>query len=356
MRVLITTDTVGGVWRFTQELAAGLLETDCRVALVSFGALPSAAQRGDCARLESTWGEAFRYTASDLPLEWMQRNEQCFESGTEVISRIAQQFAPDILHSNQYCFGALELGIPTIVTAHSDVMSWARACRDGVLENSPWIARYRGLVQTGLNGANAVTAPSRWMLRALCQGFKVSSETSVIPHISTGPRRVQAVTAGRLWDEAKDVMLLEQVSSRIPLIVAGERECQGFSVPQIGGVKLVGALAESELLQLFHESAVYLCTSRYEPFGLAPLEAAMCGCALVVRRIESLEETWGDAALYFRDAESLSELLAWLYEDRESLRKAQQRASDRAGLYTREAMVTAYRALYFAVTEMAGVS
>ena len=33
MRILMTTDTVGGVWTFTQELAGGLLEQGCAVAL-----------------------------------------------------------------------------------------------------------------------------------------------------------------------------------------------------------------------------------------------------------------------------------------------------------------------------------
>lgn len=361
MRVLITTDTIGGVWRFTHELSAGLLEAGDSVALISFGRLPSAMQHADCMRLVSTWGEAFRYTASDLPLEWMQDNERCFEAGGVVISEVAQRFAPELVHSNQFCFGALELGIPKVVTAHSDVLSWARACRGGALEDSPWIARYSAMMQTGLDAADAVTAPTRWMLCALGEGLKLRGETCVIPNgreipcLPAGARRLQAVTAGRLWDEAKDVALLEQVCSRMPLIVAGETACHGVSLPHMAGVKLLGALAERELLQLFRESAVYVCTSRYEPFGIAPLEAALCGCALVARRIEPLEEVWGDTALYFHGAEDLSELLTWLYEDRESLRKAQEQATAQAGRYTRRAMVMSYRALYSAVMEMAGV-
>ena len=33
MRLLMTSDTVGGVWRFTQELTSGLLEAGDAVAL-----------------------------------------------------------------------------------------------------------------------------------------------------------------------------------------------------------------------------------------------------------------------------------------------------------------------------------
>lgn len=363
MRVVITTDTVGGVWRFTQELVAGLLDAGDAVALISFGPLPGAEQRAECAQLAGEWGESFRYVAADVSLEWMPDNEHCFEAGAAVIHQAAQQFRPDILHANQFCWGALDVGVPKIVTAHSDVLSWARECRGGALEESPWIARYRAMVQRGLDGADGATAPTHWMLRALGEGFKLRREIRMIPNgtdlplVQTrGARRLQAVSAGRLWDEAKSVALLENVASPLPLVIAGESAGGGASFLCPAGIKLLGSLDHRELLQLFHESAIYVCTSRYEPFGLAPLEAALCGCAVVARKIEPLQEVWGDAAIYFEDADDLSALLTWLYEDQESLRKSQLRAAARAGLYTRNAMVRSYRALYSAVMELASVS
>src|SRR6187551_985014 len=69
MRILITTDTVGGVWTFTQELAAGLLRSGCAVALVSLGRPPSDTQRSWCHGLTIVWGSSFHYEALDTPLE-----------------------------------------------------------------------------------------------------------------------------------------------------------------------------------------------------------------------------------------------------------------------------------------------
>jgi glycogen(starch) synthase len=363
MRALITTDTLGGVWRFTHELVTGLLEAGESVALVSFGALPSPDQSAECADLASRWSDTFLYVPSDVPLEWMQNNELCFKDGAVVIEEVAEQFVPESVHTNQFCFGALELGVPKIVTAHSDVLSWARACRGEALEESPWLARYRRLVQRGLDGAVGVTAPTIWMLRALGQAFELRGELRVISNgidiasvSRSEQRRLQAVTVGRLWDEAKGLTILEDVSSPMPLLAAGETLRDGACVPCPAGIKLLGFLDRNKILRLFHQSEVYVCTSLYEPFGLAPLEAALCGCAVVVRKIPSLLEVWGDSALYFQDAEELSEILTWLYEDRESLRKAQQRAISHAGRYTRRAMVESYRNLYFSVREMASVS
>ena len=156
-------------------------------------------------------------------------------------------------------------------------------------------------------------------------------------------RKLQAVTAGRVWDEAKNVASLGDVSSPVPLIVAGESSCKHGSTRRMpGSVSFLGVLEENDLFALFRESDLYICTSIYEPFGLAPLEAALCGCAILANDIPSLREVWGEGALYFVDAPSLSTLLTHLANDREAIVAAQARSRARAGLYTREKMAASY--------------
>src|SRR5207244_2858693 len=131
------------------------------------------------------------------------------------------------------CYGAAGLNIPTVVTAHSDVLSWARACRNQRLDDSEWLRQYCALVQRGLDEADAVAAPTEWMLRALAENFCLPEDKRVIangrsiPVFDTGARVLRAVTVGRLWDEAKDVAVLGTVQSPMPLVVAGETECNG---------------------------------------------------------------------------------------------------------------------------------
>jgi glycosyltransferase involved in cell wall biosynthesis len=100
------------------------------------------------------------------------------------------------------------------------------------------------------------------------------------------------------------------------------------------------------LLQLFRQSAIYLCTSQYEPFGLAALEAALCGCAVVASDIPSLREVWEDNALFFENTESLSALLVRLYNEPNLLANAQRRSLQRAQHFTAERMATSYLALF----------
>jgi glycogen(starch) synthase len=128
MRILLTSDTTGGVWTFTAELTAELLRRGHAVALAGLGRRPSHEQQAWCAVQSRAYGPSFQFTVSDVPQEWMEKNEFVFTQGAGVLLHVAKQFRPDLLHSSQFCFGALPLDTPKLVTAHNDVLSWADAC------------------------------------------------------------------------------------------------------------------------------------------------------------------------------------------------------------------------------------
>ncbi|HEV2576121.1 MAG TPA: glycosyltransferase family 4 protein [Acidobacteriaceae bacterium] len=356
MRILLTTDTIGGVWTFTKELTTELLNRGHAVALVSFGRQPSHEQQAWCAGLHLRHGDDFQFTASNAPLEWMEKNEFVFTQGAGVLSHVARHFRPDLLHSNQFCFGAMSLDIPKLITAHSDVLSWADACRPRGLENSRWLRQYRSLVTHGLHACEAVTTPTQWMANALARhydglpGCYVVSNGRNLSAPQGQMRTVQAVTVGRLWDVAKNVGMLRDVNSPIPIYVAGERHHGKAVAPkQLGHSILLGSLSDPALVSLLTRSSIYIATSIYEPFGLAPLEAALCGCAVVANDIPSLREVWGDAALYFSGARSLSAVLHQLNRNPGELAMLRQQAFLRASELTAERMTNGYEQMYRAL-------
>ena len=106
---------------------------------------------------------------------------------------------------------------------------------------------------------------------------------------------------------------------------------------------------EAQMRNLYSRAAIYAATSRYEPFCLSTLEAALSRCSIVANDIPSLREMWGDAALYFRanDADSLAEVLRRLSQDRDLCRayanRAYQLARER---FTAKRMVDEYLHLY----------
>jgi len=356
MRILLTTDTIGGVWTFTKELTTELLQRGHAVALVSLGCQPSHEQQAWCAAQSLTHGTSFQFTASNVPLEWMEKNEFVHTQGAGVLLHVARQFRADLLHSNQLCFGALSVDIPKLVTAHVDVLSWAAVCRPRGLVRSRWLRQYQSLVTQGLQSCDAIASPTRWMALQLARHYNDLPPSYVIHHgRSVGRpesrmRTLQAVTVGRLWDEAKNIEMLRTVHSPIRIYVVGERQCGSSVAPrQIGRSVLLGALPESSLMALLARSSIYIATSIYEPFGIAPLEAALCGCAVVANDIPSLREVWGDDALYFDGPRSLSTLLHQLNRDEELLAQAQRRSFARASEMTAQRMTDGYEALYRAL-------
>jgi glycogen synthase len=98
MHVLITTDTVGGVWTYTQELVTGLVDRGHHVTLVSFGKLPAPHQ--------TTWLQTLAevdYHPTEYRLEWMETAERDIEESRRYLEMLVHEVRPDVLHFSQYC-------------------------------------------------------------------------------------------------------------------------------------------------------------------------------------------------------------------------------------------------------------
>jgi glycosyltransferase involved in cell wall biosynthesis len=367
MHILITTDTVGGVWNYTRELVTGLVRRGVRVTLVSFGGMPTTAQSAWLAEVHGV-----RYLPTGFGLEWMQDAQGDLRTSARFLRNVIRDSKPDLMHLSQFYYGAMNVTVPKIVVAHSDVMSWYREVR-GAQPKDRWAKWYRGVVERGLAGASLVIAPSKWMLRSIDDNFSGQNrdgqrKTRVIYNGRTpglfdpmACKENYAASAGRLWDEGKQSRLLMEVERpALPIVVAGATKPGGVSAhgessgAAVAGVQLVGELSEGAMRKLLSRAAIYIATSKYEPFGLAPLEAALSRCALVANDIPSLREVWGDAALYFRkdDARSLGEALALMHGDPELRGDYANRAYQRAlRHYTAERMVDEYLAAYGALID-----
>jgi glycosyltransferase involved in cell wall biosynthesis len=72
----------------------------------------------------------------------------------------------------------------------------------------------------------------------------------------------------------------------------------------------LGRTTDAELRALYENAACLLFPSRYEGFGLPPVEAMACGCPVIAARSGAVEEVCGDSALYFDPAAPQSITLA----------------------------------------------
>jgi glycogen synthase len=358
--VLMTTDAVGGVWTYSLDLTRELSRRGVDVVLAIVGPRPSSHQR---AQLASCGAVA----THELPhaLEWTDDPWPEVDEAAVTLLELDDKVRPDVVHLNGYSHGSLPWNAPVVVVAHSDVLSWWRAVRD---EPAParW-SEYARRVRAGMASADAIVAPTRAVLDAMAVEYEPLPRPDVDP--VTDPRILRVIPngrsrewvvhrhkkpmilcAGRIWDPAKNVAALAAVAPSLdwPIYVAGGDHIGDGGTSEDSGLRSLGRLGFAELSRHLAEAAIYASPARYEPFGLAVLEAAMCGCALVLGDIASLREVWGDAATYVPpdDHVALRDALQVLIRDTSRRRELGRRARDHARRYDLTATAGAYLDLY----------
>ncbi len=350
MRILMTTDTVGGVWTYALELAAGLAGQGVEVDLATMGPAPSEAQRVAAGKLSN-----LRLHVSTFALEWMENPWGDVDRAGEWLLALEASTRPDVVHLNGYAHGDLPFAAPRIVVGHSCVLSWWRAVR-GEEAPASWNV-YRRRIGAGLRAAELVVAPSFAMLEALQHHYGPLDAAEVI-YNGRRAERFQPTTklplifsAGRLWDEAKNLATLDQAARHLPwpVYVAGDVAQPGAGAGAgTSHVTWLGRLSEEELAIRLGFAGIYILPARYEPFGLSILEAALAGCALIVGDIPSLREIWGDTAEYVApdDAEALVRAAQRLIDDPPRRQRLAARSQCRARAFTTERMAEAYLRRY----------
>ena len=113
----------------------------------------------------------------------------------------------------------------------------------------------------------------------------------------------------------------------LALAVAGAKDAAVFrqdGAPPSENLRPLGRVSDAELRALYEGALCLVFPSRYEGFGLPPVEAMWCGCPVIASRAGAVPEVCGDAALWFDAAqpESLGAAISRLADDtslRESL-------------------------------------
>jgi glycogen synthase len=241
------------------------------------------------------------------------------------------------------------------VVAHSCVLSWWRAVL-GAEAPASW-NRYRTALREGLSAAGIVVTPSHATLAEMERDHGALRNARVIPNGAdaqrfwSAPKEPFVLSAGRLWDEAKNVSALDRVAHWLPwpVYVVGDSRHPDGTTRAFDHARVMAAMAPEVLGAWMASAAIYALPARYEPFGLSVLEAALSGCALVLGDIPSLRENWDDAAVFVppEDDGALTEALYDLTRNEEKRRvlagAARARAREEFGL---KRMGAAYLAAY----------
>jgi glycosyltransferase involved in cell wall biosynthesis len=167
-----------------------------------------------------------------------------------------------------------------------------------------------------------------------------------------GPGEPLILTAGRVWDEAKNVAALWQVAPALPwpVYVAGEMSDPGRpdSAAPAASVHYLGRLEPDALAGWMRRASIYALPARYEPFGLSIVEAAAAGCALVLGDIRTLRENWSGAAAFVPpdNHRALCRTIEELIKDPDRRVEMGRAARERSLGFTVSRMADAYIAAY----------
>jgi glycosyltransferase involved in cell wall biosynthesis len=350
-RILLVADCVGGVWQYSLELAAGLAREGVEVVLAVPGPAPTAAQRADA---EAVPG--LRLQLLDAKLDWMAGAERELAPLRTQLVRLAGEAAVDLVHLNGAALGDLPVAQPVVVTQHSCLTTWWQTMRPGEPLPEPW-HWHRARMAAGLEAAAAAIVPSAAFAEQVRRAYGAELEVDVVhngrtlrPRHVTPRRLAMVLSAGRLWDEAKNLRTLDAAAAGTlwPILAAGPTRGPDGRQVTFEHLTVLGQLDGAALEDRIRRAAIFASLALYEPFGLAVLEAALAGCALVLSDIATFRELWEEAALFVPagDPVAAQDALNRLIADRDLRLYLGAQAQRRASAYSPDACVRATLAVY----------
>lgn len=346
--VFMTTDTVGGVWTYSLDLAKGLTAQGVEVTLAVVG--PAADVR-QVAQARAVQG--LHLVQSEAPLDWVESDPQALDRAGLRLAEQAADLGADIVHLNSPTFATASFAAPVVGACHSCVASWWAAVKEGPApEDFQWRTERLG---QGYRACTMLVAPSAAFARETARIYGVAPAVvwngrSAQPRRPGGAKRSQVVTSGRLWDEGKNLASLDAAADFLshPVLAAGPLNApHGASItPQT--VRVLGQQSAGALAQLLNQSSVFASLALYEPFGYGVLEAAQSGCALVLSDIPTFRELWSGAAVFVQPRASIyaAGVLDALLSDPEESARLGALAAERAQRYSVEAMAEGMLRLY----------
>ncbi len=345
--VLMTLDAVGGVWRYAMDLAATLKTSGYSFTFAGFGPPPNTRQRAEAeAHGDVVW--------LDAPLDWTAPDEDSLRDVPVLISQLVDDREIDLVHLNLPSQAArLELSLPVLTVSHSCTVTWFAAVR-GTSVPPDWLWQER-LNRLGFEAADMVVAPSQAHASLLRQSYTSLGCPRVVYNGSDAvavhtTRNDFVFAAGRWWDDGKNGGVLDAAAAMTdwPVVMAGSNHGPNGAHREIAHAQWLGELGHTDVMARMRQAGIFVSPSLYEPFGLAPLEAAGSGAAMVLSDIPTYRELWDGVALFAdrHDPKAFAEAINSLVRDPERRRQLGAAARERAGRFTLAAQGRAMQQVY----------
>jgi glycosyltransferase involved in cell wall biosynthesis len=351
IRLLMTADAAGGIWTYALETARALRAHGISTTLAVLGDRPSE----PALRAAKAIGD-LEIELTGLPLDWTAATASQVTLAGEEIAGLAGRVGADLVQLNALALAATaSFAVPTIGALHSCVATWWQAVHGNVAfpPDLDWRAK---LTRAGLTRVDVAIAPSHALARQAQRIYALPRRPVVIHNGRSLPekarlatRDIPVLTAGRLWDAGKNVAVLDRAAAHLRFRIGAAGPLQGpnGAALHLDRLDWLGTLDAVAVRDVMARSMVFVSPALYEPFGLAVLEAAQAGCALVLADIPTFRELWNGACLFVppSDDRALAATLRTIAADTALRTRMAAAAERRAADYTIGKSVDALAAL-----------
>lgn len=352
LRVLLTSDAVGGVWTYSLDLARGLARLEIETVLAVMGPTPSAAQNRAAAKVPG-----LRLVDTGLPLDWLAADLDEIERTGKAIAALAAKQGVDLvqLHAPALAAGG-SFPVPVVAVVHSSVATWWQQVRGPAAPMPAEFAWRTDAVRSGLAAADLIVTPTAAFGDMVQQCYGLAEAPQAVHNgrspLATGGHAPHdfIFTSGRLWDHGKNVETLDAAAAQIGVPVHAAGPLQGPHGERIAFEHLnsLGMLDEAGIARWLGAKPVFASAALYEPFGLSVLEAAAAGCPLILSDIPTFRELWEDAAIFVepRDPAAFARACNDLVADDFERTVMGRAAKERSARFTPDAMAAQMASLY----------
>ncbi len=316
------------------------------------------------------------YALVKMPDSWPSLAQSYWRS--QRLGHVIKGYSPDLYHglSNELPADIQKSGIPSIVTVHDLIFL-------RFPQYYPFIDRsfYERKTKRSCRDANVVVAISQRTADDLVELLGVDSakieviyqgcDASFRPGISEVEK--QAVTeklglehpfvlsVGTIEDRKNQLTLVQafcegDFRAEYELVLVGKQKAYAQQIhaylkekPQCAKrVRFFDHVDFKDLPPLLSAAACMVYPSRYEGFGLPVLEAQKCEVPVIAASGSCLEETGGEAALYFEpdSSDQLKSLMSRVLQDEGLRKEITQKGSIQSAKFSNEQMVKNYLNLY----------
>ena len=350
MRIAMTADAVGGVWQYSVDLARGLSRLGIETVLAVLGPAPSERQRALAAQVPG-----LRVIETGLALDWLAEDKRALVEAAETVARLVEDCGAELVQLNTPALAGLaRFHVPIVAVQHSCVATWWEAVNGTELPAD--FAWRTDLVRKGLEAADIVVTPTTAFAEMVMRCYRLPEMPRTVHNgrtpfdVPQGAPHDFAFTAGRLWDEGKNLDTPDAAAGGlgVPLRAAGPLRGPNGTEVMFDNIHCLGSLEEDELGRWLSARPVFVSAALYEPFGLAVLEAAAAGCPLILSDIPTFRELWDGVAVFVpaRDERGFTDAISSLVGDDFERAVLGRAAKERAARFTPDAMAAQMASLY----------